>query len=113
MPADEIHGYEISDNAAARFPKNVTRVLDPQGKYDLVVATGVLYPQYDWDHFVNLIKAHASNIVLTSNIKSWEVMAAILTIPGKEIFSAEFSYRDYVQKLRIFDVSPSQHRPTP
>ena len=47
LPAIEIHGIEISDNAARRLPWNVKRVHSPEGLYDLVMTTGTLYQQYD------------------------------------------------------------------
>ncbi len=111
IPAKYRYGYELSDTAAARFPEHVKRVRQPEGKYDLVVATGCLYPQYDWPSMVGLIQTHASRIVLTCNIKSWEVQEAILAIPGKQIDEDEFHYRSYVQKLRVFDVSLPPDRP--
>ena len=45
LPAADIHGIEISDTAASRFPWNVKRVLEPVGVYDLVITTGTLYHQ--------------------------------------------------------------------
>lgn len=110
LPARVIHGYELSDTAAARFPPNVTRTLDPQDKYDLVVATGVLYHHYDYRKMLEIIARCASHIVLTCNIKSWEVPEASLL--GKEILTMEFPYRDWTQKLRLFDVYLPQNWPT-
>jgi SAM-dependent methyltransferase len=104
LPAQEIHGYELSDVAASRFPPNVARVLEPIGKYDLVLATGVLYAQYDWQSIAKFIVDHASGTVLTCNIKSWEIPDAIAMIPGKQSQDVEFYYRLYVQKLRVFKV---------
>lgn len=108
LPASTKHGLELSDNAAARFPPSVTRVLKPEGKYDLVLATGVLYEQYPWRDFVALINEHACKIVITSNIKSWEVPAAWILIKGEQVFEATFPYREYEQKLRVFDASRLQ-----
>lgn len=100
LPAEEIFGYELSDTAASRFPPVVQRVVKPSGKYDLVVATGVLYTHYDLGRLIGLIHDHSSAIVITSGIKAWE--PAAIKLIGDEIFSAEFPYRDYVQKLRVF-----------
>lgn len=105
IPASTRHGYELSDVAAARFPPLVKR--ECEGKYDLVLATGVLYGHYDWRHFVDKINAHSSKIVLTCNITSWELMAAILAIKGKQVYESEFIYREHFQKLRVFNVSSS------
>lgn len=106
LPADEIHGLEISDLAASRFPTNVKRVFEPDGKYDLIVATGVMYKQYDYQKMIDWIKKHATGTVLLSNIKSWE-MPEVHTI-GKQIYEEEYSYREYTQKLRIYDLSATQ-----
>ncbi len=104
LPANIVHGYEISDVAAARFPPDVIHVKQPEGKYDLVVATGVLYGHYDWQHFVDLIKEHANGIILTCNIVAWESQSAISQIPGRQIYTAEFPYREFTQKLRVFHI---------
>lgn len=99
LPAAEIHGIELSDGAALRFPENVKRVSQPDGKYDLVVATGVLYAQYDYQQILDWMVEAASGIVLTCNIKEWEIM------PFSDAFlqyTVEFPYRDYVQKLRVY-----------
>ena len=108
LPADTVYGYELSDLAAARFPAIVQRVSADDirgGKFDLVVATGVLYNHYDWRGMVDLINAGASGIILTCNIKQWEVPAAWLGIRGKQVFQAQFPYREWDQQLRVFDVS--------
>lgn len=102
LPALVKHGYELSDVAAARFPPTVRRELD--GKYDLVTATGVLYAQYAWESLVKLINEHATGLVLTCNIKSWEIPSAIHCIHGTQILDMEFPYREFTQKLRVFQV---------
>ncbi len=96
------HGLEISDTAAERFPVTVKRVTFPDGKYDLVMATGVLYAHYAWSEFIDMIRGHASRYILTCNIKSWEVPAAQAL--GKQIWDMEFPYRQWVQKLRVFEI---------
>lgn len=99
LPSPEIHGIERSDAAAERLPDNVTRLHEPYGTYDLIVCTGVLYKQYDWRQITEWIKNSARGIVLTSNIKSWEINE----LPAdKQIFETEFPYRDYIQKLRVY-----------
>lgn len=99
LPANKIEGMEMSDLAAQRLPSNVDRVWHPTGKYDLIVATGILYEQYDWQEFNRIIKKHASGYVLTSNIKSWERN----TLPEKkQVVYDEFPYREYVQAFRIY-----------
>lgn len=102
LPAKELYGLESSNLAAQRFPLHVTRVLKPQGQYDLVLATGVLYRHYDTALFFDLISRHASKIVITCNIKTWEVEETLGI--GKMVRVEEFPYREFTQVLRIFEV---------
>lgn len=100
LPAKEIHAIEISDVAASRFPKNVTRVSEPWGKYDLIIATGVFYDQYDYKQMHQWIISHASGKVLTSNIKAWEH-----PLPAKPYYEEDYEYRNYTQHLCLYDFS--------
>lgn len=106
LPGAEIHAIELSDNAAARFPKNVKRVLSPIGKYDLVVATGYCYPHYNLDQIISYMRAaaRAGSVIITSNIEPWEHLPTVAKIPGTQIFEASFPYREWKQKLRVFTV---------
>jgi hypothetical protein len=103
LPALEIHGYEISDTAASRFPANVKRVLEPEGYYDLVVATGVMYEQYEWEKFLAIIKQHASRIVVMCNIKDWEV-EAVKHLPHL-VWTQDFPYCEYTERIRVYDLT--------
>jgi len=105
LPADMIYGYEISDNACKRFPKNVKRILEPKGKYDLIIATGVLYEHYDYEFFHKMIEKHASGIVLTCNLLLEE-----MPLNKKPIFKTQFLYRERIEQLRVYDYSSPQHR---
>lgn len=100
LPAKSIEAIEISDVAASRFPKNIKRVHKPTGKYDLIIATGVFYDQYDWQQMHGWILKHASGTVLTSNIKSWEH-----PLPIKPIHEEDFNYREYTQHLCIYSIT--------
>lgn len=101
LPANRKYGIEISDNAASRLPLGVHRIEKPKGQYDLVVATGVLYKQYDWEQFHLWIKTHACKVVLTCSIKDWEVN----NLPeDKIVYMTTFPYRDYQQILRVYEV---------
>jgi SAM-dependent methyltransferase len=109
LPAMRIFGYELSKQAKARFPKNVVEEDIPNGLYDLVLATGVLYQHYDYKLFMHLIKNHAGLTLVTCNIKAWEcdeikspeIMSNAFKL--KQIYAEEFPYREYVQKLRVFE----------
>lgn len=102
LPAKEIHAIEWSDNAAKRLPEGILRVLEPIGDYDLIIATGVLYPQYDYRQIIDWIKKHAKGTILLSNIKSWEVPEVAEL--GEPVYTEEYPYREYTQKLRIYEV---------
>jgi len=101
LPADEIHGIEISDVAAERFPDNVTRVEFPEGRYDLVVVTGMLYEQYDYKAIVRMAKHASSHHVLLCNIESWE-KGLDKFIGWKLLHEQHFPYRDYVEHLCLY-----------
>lgn len=109
LPAVTKSAYELSDQAAARFPEGVTRCLYPFGEYELVTACGILYQHYDIQKFFEFFKM-ASRYVVTCNIEDWEVPqmrdVKFLTeelglIPQME---RRFKYREYFQKLRVFKV---------
>lgn len=102
LPAKVIEAMEISDTASARFPDTIIKTDKPIGRYDLIVATGVLYRQYDWEHMLSLIKKHASRHILLSHIKDWEV--ADYSPLGEQIHYEEFPYREYTQALRLIQV---------
>lgn len=98
----ERFGYEISDNAAARFPPDVKRCLVPDRKYDLITATGVMYGHYDYKLFLDIIKNHSCDIVIVSSIEDWEVKE--VDSIGEEVFRAVYKYREFKQRTRVFKV---------
>ncbi len=102
LPADEIDGYEISDNAAARFPDNVRRIKKPQGKYDLVIATGVFYKHYDVQQMQKIVYRVASDVVVTCHLEEHEVR-----LEGHEVATRAFPYNDKLEILRVYDFSLS------
>lgn len=109
IPAREIFGYELSQKAALRFPSVVKHVTNPIGKFDLVMVTGALYAHYDWEHMVDMINAHAGNIILLSNVAAWEVPGIENLIQAKQIVCSEYDYEpapgsDFRQRLRVFRV---------
>lgn len=108
IPATNIAGYEISDNAASRFDPKIRRCTTPLGQYDLIMATGCLYSHYNYQTFLDMIKKHASKFVLTCNIASWEVPGICDFIPGDQIIEMKFPYQAgeemVEQQLRIFKI---------
>lgn len=102
-----LYAYELSDNAAARFPPNVKRIFAEEiddADFHLVTMTGVLYDHYDWPRMISLARRGLKDILITCNIKEWESPHAIAAIKefADEIFTAEFPYREFKQKLRVF-----------
>lgn len=102
LPGHVLHAMEISDNAAARIPKNVTRVMEPQGKYNLIVATGVWYAHYDIGLFLRILLEHANGIVLISGIADWIHSSAYQL--GTQIMKLEFPYPAGMQRILAIDL---------
>lgn len=101
LPGKLVHGIELSDVAAERLPKRVRRVAEPDGKYDLIVACGVLYPQYDHEQMVRWIEqaAKVGTVVITCNIQDWEVDG----LPaGLQVANGTFPYREYTEAWRVY-----------
>lgn len=102
IDAKEIHGYDLSTIACDRCPDNVHVVRKPFGHYDLILACGVMYKHYDWQLFMDIIKECGMGTVITCNIEQWEVDE--IKHIGKEVFTKSFPYREYNQRLRVFEV---------
>jgi len=98
--AKNIFGIEISDLAASRFPSNVKRIHQPEGKYDLVLTTGTLYSQYNHKQIADWIQQSASKHILVAGIKDWLINYSF----GKIIHDSEFSYRQYTQKVIVYEL---------
>jgi trans-aconitate methyltransferase len=99
LPAVTLHGIEISDQAASRFPPNVKRVHEPDGKYDLVMTTGTMYQQYDHQKIYDWIMQSSARIILVAGIKDWLLPYKY----GKILHREEFTYREYVQQVTIYE----------
>lgn len=102
LPADLIYGWDISDKAMNRLPQRVIPLKEITGKYDLVIATGVLYRQCGHKWILEKIKETAKHIVLTCNIKGQERN----NLPN-QIYEYEFPYRKYIERLAVYDLSSS------
>lgn len=100
LPAHKIYGHEISDTAASRFPDNVQRVIQPEGKYDLVITAGTLYQQYDWRLILDLIHNHSNQVVIVAGIKDW-IVPQIAEL-GEPTLIEEFKYREYTQRINVY-----------
>lgn len=101
IPSNVIHGLDLSNKAMQRLPSNVIGVNEPSGKYDLVISTGTLYPQYDHQSIYNMIMASASQHILISGISDWLIEYNFGTI----IKSINFNYREYTQKTTLYAIN--------
>ena len=101
-PGKVLHGLELSEQARSRMPSSVKGITEPEGSYDLVVGTGILYGHYDWELFLKLITTHSSRYILLSNIKAWE-HESVRLIPGKQLLEMSFPFHEYHQQLRFFE----------
>ncbi len=99
LPAKEIHAVEVSDNAAKRFQKNVKRVFAPEGEYDLVLVTGLLYDQYDHFAIAKMATEAAIKHVCIGGISEWLRPYTF----GELIRSFEFPYREYLSTFKIYE----------
>lgn len=99
LPCAEIHGIELSDQAASRLPPIVKRVHQPDAKYDLVMTTGTLYPQYNHRQIYDWIMNSAARIIFIAGIKDWLVPYKY----GKILHREEFTYREYVQQVTVYE----------
>ncbi len=99
LPAALIHGLEWSETARARIPASVIGVEEPSGKYDLILVSGVLYEQYDWQGIHDMVSAHAGKgaTVVTCHIRDLEK-----PLPAEHEHVEEFPYREYVEILRRY-----------
>lgn len=98
LPALCKYAIETSDTAASRFPEDVIRIDEPEGVYDLVLATGVLYLHYDVRLFHEWIIEYATGVILTCNLEDSEV-----PLPLEPIYEERFPYRGRVQHLCVYD----------
>lgn len=101
LPAEDINGVEISETARSRWPRYITPMSEPCGQYNLVVATGIMYGQYDYQKFTKWILESTHNRAVLCNIKDWEIISDELL--EKVVHEEEFPYREYTQHLMILD----------
>lgn len=111
LPAEDIHGYEVSESARRRVPMFVSLAGSPQfitGFFDLVLCSGALYEHYDWQELVRIMRAHAAKVIVTSSIETLEHEPAIEEIKCifPQVYSERFPYNRpearYTQVLRVF-----------
>lgn len=111
IQAREIWGHEFSRKARERWPSCIKQyhplVGYPQGTFDLVMITGALYENYDWESFVEIINRVGSGIVITCNIATREFWKATEAIEGQLVEVKHFDYHRspeemFTQRLRVY-----------
>jgi len=103
LPAEKIFFQEISDLASSRQPEEFERVsFQTTLTFDLVVATGVFYQQYDYEEMQEfaLRTLKKGGILLTVHIESWEI--PIHSHELEQIHIESYPYREYTHVLRVF-----------
>lgn len=104
--SERVEYIELSDIAAKRLEDSVTgslgckRVKKPSGKYDFILAAGVLYEQYNYKQMRQWIEYCASDIVLTCHYS--EAGKVHDKFDKEQIFYAEFPYRKGKQIMRVY-----------
>ena len=109
LPGKEVIGVDISEKAIGRARQNEKKVkyyyLDvnkqlPPGKFDLILVTGVFYKHYIKKKtllkILDLLKS--GGYLLTCHIKEW----SFFDIPFEKIYEEEFTYRQYIEKLVVY-----------
>lgn len=105
LPATEINGIELAAIHTPHLPENVTRVYKPEGKYDLIVATGVVQSGYwNLNQIFNWIKGCATGIVVTCGVTKHEVPLPFFT--EKYMFEFPYDGDHSSQTLRVYDALP-------
>jgi len=97
LPAKQIHAIEISDYASSRLPPNIKRISEPEGEYDVVLATGIFYNHYDYKQIIKWIEQAKPKVLIIAGI---EGVLLDYKIPTKEI---KFPYRGMLQIIRKYD----------
>jgi hypothetical protein len=100
LPSKEIYGYDLSNTAMSRLPKNVKMVDNFEKKYDLVISTGTLYPQYDHKKIYEMIINSSTNHILIAGIEEWLINYDF----GKKINEVSFKYRTFNQIIRLYEI---------
>lgn len=101
LPAENKFGFEISEVARSRWDKKIEN-FNPNLKYDLIIAPGVFYPQYDYKTFLNIIQNNGSNIVMVISISDWEVQE--VSSIGELLYKTNFPYRQYNESLKVYKI---------
>lgn len=108
LPASNLYGLEISENAVRRWPSGITRFQSafPEHEeicFDLIVASGVLYDHYDIEYFFEIVDVMGVDRLVTCGYKQDLVKYDMGIITAIE----DFEYDGDTQTLITYDLSAS------
>jgi len=115
LPGKVITGIDISENviktakdlnqnnSVQYLQKNIFDLYNHSNKYDLIIITGVLYPQYigNSSNLIHLIIdkiLNSKGILLTVHIEEWYKSR----FPFNFIKEQIYSYHNYLHKLEVY-----------
>lgn len=107
IPARMIYGMEASKQAMERWDNKIIPWQRLVNEFDLVMITGALYENYDWQSFIDQINEVSTKYILTCNIADREFPKAIEGIQGELIQLNHFPYfrseqEQFTQRLRVY-----------
>lgn len=111
LPGREIIGLDISQTAIERAKRWNRKAkyfqfdlnkddLKKLGKFDVIIATGILYKDYLKSRAINQIDnvLKKNGFLLTCHIKEWKIFEP----PFFLIYEEEFPYKNYTERLTLY-----------
>lgn len=97
LPVTKIYAQELSDVARDRIPEWIIRHTDEI--VDATLTCGTLYAQYDHKQIAEDLKRYSRKYIIVAGIDSWLIDYDF----GKIIHQERFPYREYTQRLTIYE----------
>lgn len=97
LPAQKIYAQELSDTARERIPEWIIRHTDKV--VDATLTCGTLYPQYDHKQIAEDLVKYSKKYIIVVGIDEWLIDYDF----GKIIYQEKFPYREYTQRLTIYE----------
>lgn len=105
LPAKEVWGYDLSNNATKRLPDNVHKFSLENRKFDIVCCMGLIYRHYDWKGIIKMAQKYSNKYVFTSHLI--DVEHPNINDIGKLLETKTFDYRGSKQIIRMYELSIS------
>lgn len=102
IPAWERYAYNWGEIKSVDFPTNVTSVSNPEGEFDLVIATELTQYDYENRDAMRLIKKYAMHHIIIGGMKS---LIEKLDFGFVKLAEMEFPHMNDVQKIILFSNS--------